>query len=440
MNDKLPHRIKHFLIKHGVRPTDTLIVGVSGGADSMALLHCCHTLSLNIVAAHVNYGLRGEDSDADEELVMTFCRNHSIPCETLRVDDSHWKLHEGSTQEAARSIRYDWFNALLEKFNATFTLVAHHANDQTETMLLQFIRGGAGKSIYGMAERNGRTLRPMLPFVKSDILRYLREENIPWRDDESNASDIYSRNFIRHHIVPLIEQLNPEIHTTIQQRSSRMHQEQRLVERAVHQYLEQAIEITGNHSSLEISSLLSTDSHGVILWKWLFDYGFTSGMVEQIADICAAPARSEAAWFYSSTHSVCIQNSHIVCGPILNEETHIVSSLPAQIGNITFDTCRKEDVSFASDSIRQYLDFDLVEFPIRIRTWQAGDRFLPLGASGEQKVSDFLTHAKLESWKKKQVLVLTTRESIAAIIGHRISEPFKISVGSVHCLRITFIT
>jgi tRNA(Ile)-lysidine synthase len=438
MNELLSIQVREVLRNHGVLDTDTLIVAVSGGADSMVLLHCCAQLKMQCVAAHVNYGLRGTESDEDEKAVLQFCHQLSIPCETLHVEEAHWQQHSGSTQEAARSIRYTWFDSLRDLRGARCILTAHHANDQTETMLLQFIRGGAGKSVYGMALQRNALLRPLLGITRAAILRYAEEHSIAWRNDSSNDSDSYTRNFIRHHLVPLVEKLNPEIHAGALERSVWMHEEQRLADRAAHDFFARYMARHTHHEELSIPLLMKTDCVRVLIWKWLSNHGFTSGQTTQIAQVVLAGPRNEAATFSSPTHDIHVQYDSIVCAKKEHPTAFTIEGFPFERSDMRIDLCSPSDVYFAQDSQRQYLDAALLTLPLLVRPWKAGDRFFPLGSSGEQKVSDYLTHAKVPAWRKEKILVLETNQHIAAVVGFRISEKFKVCGSTQQCLRIAY--
>ena len=424
--------------KIGVTNRHRLVVAVSGGADSMALLHSCVSLHYDCVAAHVNYGLRGADSDADETCVSNYCASANIGLEILRVAKEHWHNNPGSTQEAARNIRYTWFEEVLTKHNASFILTAHHANDQLETMLHQFIRGGGGKSLYGMAIRQGAVVRPMLTLSKLDILEYVEANNIAWRNDTSNETNDYTRNHIRHELIPAIEKLNASIYRGIQQRSEWMHQEQAATNDAVHSFLSRHIVWQDGAETMSAIALASVAYPDVVLWKWLQPNNFSSQQVIRISTLLQGDSSTEAALISSESHDVFIQNGIVACVPKKDSTTEVIHNLPWSNGRVHIDVCSREDVSFTTDDTRQYLDVQQVTMPLTIRSWHHGDAFFPLGASGKQKISDFLTHSKTPSWKKKDTLVLESANTITAILGKRICEKFKITPATQECVRIQF--
>jgi tRNA(Ile)-lysidine synthase len=403
------------------------------------LLHALHILRYTCVAAHVNYGLREQESDGDELCVVDFCSKLSIAFELLRVSDEDWKVYEGSVQEAARNMRYDWFNQLLTKHKASVILTAHHANDQTETMLYQFVRGGSGKSIYGMPEKTGNLIRPMLGISKARVVQYVEECSIPWRNDSSNESIRYARNVVRLEWMPLIERVNPTIHDTIQQRSAWMHQEQAMVDHCASEFLKQNVKLDGATEVMTVGALLSSGYGDVVLWKWLSTRGFSSPQVVQIAEHMREEPSQEAVWFYSPTHQTCLQGESIACMETVERKPEFILSLPWSNAFVSIDYCPATEVEYTSDERRQYLDASQVKFPMTIRTRLDGDRFHPLGAPGQQKVSDFLMHVKIPAWRKLHVMLLETKEEVAAVLQYRISENFKKTETTQRCVRIQFL-
>jgi tRNA(Ile)-lysidine synthase len=430
------------LRRYNISTSEKLIVAVSGGCDSMVLLAICNHLGLNIIAAHVNYALRGEDSNRDEQLVSEFCAAHDIPLKKRLVTEQDWINLDGSTQEKARSLRYAWLEELKQHHNAKRILTAHHANDQTETMLLQFIRGGASKSLYGMAADNGSVLRPLLAHTKNELLEFAQENRIPWREDLSNQTNAYTRNIIRHNLIPLIEQLNPSIHVDIQRRSQRMHEEQLLSVNAAQTLLHALIRRDKViFERIELGALVATNVYHTLLWAWLQPAGFSSHTTERIANHIETGTTSEPAWYYSETHEVCLQNGIICLSIKKTGRTYCVDGVPwTEPETSAFRLSMKGpgETLFTPDYISQSLDASCLKFPLIIRNWKDGDALKPLGAPGRQKVSDLLTQLKLPAWEKKQVLVLESNHTIAAIIGIRISDEFKITANTSECLHIQF--
>lgn len=439
MNEPLNTRVHRILQQHNVGSEELLLVAVSGGMDSMSLLHACHRLGFKCLAAHVNYGLRGEESNADEALVRSFCFLNNIPVEVRTIDASTWNSEDGSNggvQEVARQLRYDWLRELLVKHEARFVLTAHHANDQTETMLYQFIRGGAGKSVYGMSVLAHGVLRPLLSVTREEIALYVAEHKIPWRNDASNDSDKYTRNRIRHHAMPIVESINPSIHRTIQQRSQWMHEEQAMVAQQANDFFKANVQVDGDAELLAIPKLITSGCMHVLIWRWLAVKEFTSQQVQQIAEHIRAAAHAEPAWFISPTHELCVQGETLALIARSKQDTHVIEALPANVADMKFDECTRGEVAFTSDAERQYVSMDDLQFPLILRPWENGDRFHPLGAAGSQKVSDFLTHAKMPAWKKRHVYVIESGGAIVVIVGVRISNNYKISDATQWCLRI----
>lgn len=431
--------IRNVLESNGVFTDQPIVVAVSGGPDSMALLHGLYELSYICVVAHVNYGLRGAESDGDENCVSEYCMKRNIFFEVRKVSNDEWKHYDGSTQEAARNMRYAWFEQMRVGHGASAILTAHHANDQTETMLYQFIRGGAGKSVYGMPERSGYIIRPMLAISKNQVLQYADEKAIPWRKDSTNDTTRYARNRVRLELMPLVESLNPSIHETIQQRSAWMRQEQVLVDVAVRTFLDQHLTRNRDTEVISTSCLVQSGVGEVVLWKWLSHFGFSSQQVIRIFRHCCDEASTEPAWFHAFEYEVCIQGENLACRKRVELKTEVVQSLPWSNERMTIDFCSALEVEFTRDDEYQFLDAAIVSFPLTIRPWQEGDRFKPLGAVGHQKISDFLVHSKIPAWQKQEISVMCTGEEIAAVLQYRISEKFKKTDSSERCVRIQFL-
>lgn len=430
------------LRRNRIAAHDKLIVAVSGGCDSMVLLALCKTMGLNIVAAHVNFGLRGDDSNEDEQLVKAFCEQANVPIETLHVSENDWLAHHGSTQEQARSIRYAWFNTLIQQHSAKRILTAHHANDQTETMIHRFIRGGSGKSFTGMAEDTGIVLRPLLSVTRKAIVAFATTHHIPWREDLSNTTDHYTRNYIRHHLIPLVEHLNPGIHEDIQQRSTLLHEEQRLIERATNNILSEITRIdTSQREIIACRDLVDSGACNTLVWHWLQPFGFSSETTTQITRHVQQSATTESIWYTSGTHEVCIQNGFVCLAKTAAFEEYVISTLPATIsGNIHVKLTVHDNGTplFTPDHIGQYIDAGRLSLPLIIRPWKEGDSFVPLGAPGRKSVADLLTQSKLPAWEKKQTHVLISNNDIVAVIGVRIADSVKVKQSTAEYLHLEF--
>lgn len=430
------------LRRNRIDPREKLIVAVSGGRDSMVLLALCKTMGLNIIAAHVNFGLRGDDSNEDEQLVKTFCEQANIPLETLHVSEEDWLAHSGSTQEQARSIRYAWFNTLIKQHSAKRILTAHHANDQTETMIHRFIRGGSGISFTGMAEDTGTVLRPLLSVTRKEIVAFATKHYIPWREDLSNSTDQYTRNYIRHHLIPLVEHLNPGIHEDIQQRSTLLHEEQRLIERATKNILSEIKTVdTSLREIITCSDLVQSGGCNTLMWHWLQPCGFSSETTVQISRHVQQSATTESIWYASNTHEVCIQNGLVCLAKTTTFEEYIISALPATIsGNIRVNLTLldNDNPQFTPDHIGQCIDAGRLPLPLIIRPWQEGDSFHPLGAPGRKSVADLLTQSKLPAWEKKRAHVLISDNDIVAVLGVRIADSVKVKESTTTYLQLEF--
>jgi tRNA(Ile)-lysidine synthase len=207
-----------------------LLLAISGGIDSMVLVHLLHQLNCNIAIAHCNFTLRGEESEGDEQFIRIYAEKNNIPFFVTHFDTKLFAAdNKLSIQLAARQLRYIWFHQLLEENQMDYILTAHHLDDSLETFLINFTRGTGPEGLTGIPQQNDKVVRPLLPFTRDEIEAYAKENNIHWREDSSNASDKYMRNKLRHDVVPVLKSLNPSFMESFGQTLEHLQQAQSLV-------------------------------------------------------------------------------------------------------------------------------------------------------------------------------------------------------------------
>lgn len=415
-----------------------VLVAVSGGLDSVVLLNLLHEAHYNATVAHVNYGLRGEESDGDEIFVRGLCEKLNYDCRVLKINpDIVFGKNKQSIQDTARSIRYNWFDETLREIGAHKLLVAHHRNDQTETIIHQFVRGGGLKSLLGMSIQSGNVCRPLLQFSKEEILGYAKAKGLIWRTDSSNLSTDYTRNLIRHEVMPIIEKINPGIHKTIEFRTEVLSEVNFIIEEKLNEDLQKIIEFSGAIQSMGLEHFLNCKYPRLLLWQWLEPVGFSSAQMEDVMRLVDSQSGKRIE---SASHVLWKEAEQVVLTPkssqsevfvILNDSFNEAAELGLSI------SCKQSDKVFFDDTNNvQFLDLDKIVMPMILRTWRHGDAFVPLGMKQEKKVSDFLIHEKVPLRLKNDVLVLENQGEIIAIVGFRISDKFKVSSQTQRVLRI----
>ncbi|MBI3233172.1 MAG: tRNA lysidine(34) synthetase TilS [Bacteroidetes bacterium] len=217
-------QLQQFIAQHHLfEPSDKLLLTVSGGKDSMVMLHLFQQLPYQITVAHCNYGLRGEESDAEEVFVRDYCKKFEIPFFVKRFDiPQYMKEHKVSIQEAARDLRYNWFNEISIEQGLDKILTAHHKTDHLETIILQLVRGTGIKGLHGIMVSQNKLIRPLLFTTSSDIQKYANEHNVKFKEDSSNEKLVYRRNLVRKKILPVLFEMNPEVENTFYKFSEHM--------------------------------------------------------------------------------------------------------------------------------------------------------------------------------------------------------------------------
>lgn len=399
-------------------PCKGIVLAVSGGVDSMLMAEFfdrCRPAPLAV--AHVNFTLRGEESDGDESFVRRWAASHKIPFYCRRFDTLNHAREQGvSVEMAARDLRYRWFEALRQGLQFDYIAIAHNANDQAETVLLNWTRGTGLRGLCGMQPLKGHLLRPMLSFSRARILEYAEKAGIRYREDATNASDAYSRNKIRHHVIPQLEQINPDFLRTLSKNCSYLTHTQNFID-AYCEHLRAACVQEGKDCEMKISkAALGAQPHGEYLLFYLLQpYGFASLQLENIVrSLDVQSGRS----FESAGYRLILDRDYLY---VLDKKKTLQ---PPVLKTTLLD--KTPDYKPSANPLQACLDADLCTKPLELRLWRAGDRFMPLGMQGFKKVSDFLTDIKLPLHLKQGQYVLCCGRDIVWVAGRRIDERYKV--------------
>lgn len=460
MKEKFTHFIqKNQLFTH----ENKLIVAVSGGMDSMLLLHLLEVAEYDYSIAHCNFGLRGEESDADEKFVRAYAAQKGKHYHIKKFDtEGYATKKKKSIQEAARELRYTWFESLRQKFDYNWIITAHHASDSVETMLFNFARGSGLKGLKGISPVNGFVVRPLLFAVKDEITSYVNNEGILYREDSSNQSLKYSRNFIRHQLIPLFQHINPDFEKTAIDNINYLAQARVLIDFFIYKIKEEVIHIIDNQIIINKSKLEAYPSVSTILFEILSEYGFNNTQVEQILTENDRVTKVGSK-FFSLSHVLLIDRTSYIIQPIQNKKKIkkentpttltqkdildgvVILGIDADMKEVQFNNSKMQlkvvdlqDLTLSKEKKTAQLDVDALSFPLRLRHWKKGDIYKPLGMKGKsQKLSDFFNQNKISSFDKEKIWILETAQGeICWIVGHRIDDRFKIKESTTRCLRL----
>jgi tRNA(Ile)-lysidine synthase len=400
-----------------------ILLAVSGGIDSMVMLHLAAYTNHSVAVAHCNFGLRGASSDADEQFVRDAAQAYQLPFFSVRFDtllySKEWKK---GTQETARILRYNWFETLCNEHQFDYVATAHHANDSAETMLYNLAKGSGIRGLAGIPPINGRIIRPLLFSSRSDITHYATTYRIAYRTDESNTTDKYARNYIRHQIVPHLQKINPALEKTLLHTAQHLSEAQVLLCEVTQQMLETA-RISEHPLKIKTELLLEHRAAATILYEWLRPYQFERSICTQLLE--GIRQGRTGSVYLSPTHRALVNRG------VLELATRTPDTIPTRLipeeGLAPYCTIRYVDIVPTSDipKNRAYLDADAIQFPLVLRGWQQGDYFYPNGMGGQRKkLSDLFNDCKLSVFDKERVRVLTTGEHICWVVGLRTDQRF----------------
>ncbi len=440
----LPYKIQAYIEQHRLlKPGEHVLVGVSGGADSMVLLHILQQLGFACSVAHMNFQLRGEASSQEADFVEAYAKAHGLPFYVKCVDTKAMAKEQGiSIEMAARDLRYAFFSDVLKKGPAVNVAVGHHKNDLVETQLLNMARGTGVRGLVGIKPQNGVVIRPMLSASRSEIMEFADAHHLPYCTDASNADTQIKRNFIRHKVLPLMENLNPSFLHTSYQNALRMQQVQQLIESSLAAFVQKHVQASAKSTEISLAGLLACPTADLFLFELLHPFGFNE---RQLGEMLLALDSIPGKQWHANGHRVVRTHTHFIVQPwppqALQEEQWFyregeehTSPIHLRIGKMQ----QKKDVTFNFDVNRAYVDGDKITFPLQLRKWEKGDWFVPLGMKGRKKLSDFFIDLKLSLPEKEAMYVLMSGNAIIWIPGYRTDERYKIDDTTAKVLCIEY--
>lgn len=414
-----------------------VLVAVSGGIDSVVLVHLLHMLKINIALAHCNFQLRGEESQHDEQWIIHLARHLNLPYFSVRFDTvAEAKKQKESIQVAARRLRYTWFDGIANQHDFTYIATAHHLNDSLENYLMHSIRGTGIKGLLGVPQQTHQVIRPLLPFSKEELIVEAKKNNWTWREDTSNSKNAYFRNRIRNQIIPLLQKENPNLLSSFQQTLQHLQQSYDLLEDYTQLLFRQLITKEANYYRLHIGKLKNFPHAEAILFQLLQPFGFTDW--ESVYDLR-----------YAETGKKIISSTHIL--EKNRDEFLILVKEEATISPKIYIQTNDKEVKFANSILRieevthmeeighsiAYLDMDKLNFPLSLRKVNMEDTFSPLGMKESKKVIHFLRDEKVPTSIKMQTWVLCSKGHIVWVVNHRIDENYKVTENTKKCLKIS---
>ena len=419
-----------------------LVIAISGGIDSVVLAHLCKSMNLNFALAHCNFNLRGEESNTDEDFVVELAEQLEVEVFIQNFDtEAYAKENKCSIQMAARELRYDWFKELAEQLKFDYILTAHHADDNLETFLINFTRGTGLNGLTGIPELNGNVARPLLPFSRETIEQFAKEENISWREDSSNSSRKYLRNKLRHEVIPILKEINPQLLDSFQSTLNHLNDTADLVSDRLTDFLKNVVsDNTENSTTYKVSEFKKASNPKAYLFEVFKEFGFTEwNDVEGLLDA------ETGKYVKSNTHSLIKHREFLIltdCHSEQSEEYETVTLSEAEVSVGRFETPFGILFFDQADALKEnsnnciFIDKDKLRFPLELRPWKKEDNFFPLGMKGRKKLSKYLKDEKLSLVDKENTWVLTSNNNIVWVVGRRADERFKVTDQTKKILKI----
>ena len=424
------------------------IVALSGGADSVCLLLLMKELGYDIHAAHCNFHLRGDESNRDEEFCKDLCKIHNIPFHFTHFDTREYaELHKISIEMAARNLRYSYFEQLRQAISANGILVAHHKNDNVETLLLNLVRGTGINGLEAIKPKNKYIIRPLLCVTRDEIVKYLNNIHQDYVTDSTNLIDDVARNKIRLNVIPVLEEINPAAVENISRTINNISEITKILDDTIAKDIDNCCKWYKNMLEIDISKLLKHVSPEVTLYNVLKKLNFTPAQIRNIYENLNAQA---GKLWYSSSHTLLLDRGLLIAGTTMELQKHenIDISLPEEgryIINENFlidikRSIKTEDFKPSKDSLCITVDADKITFPLQLRNLKKGDAFIPYGMKGKKLVSDYLTDRKKNRFQRKHQLVLVnSNNNIIWLVGERIAQEFACTSNTINVMTMRYV-
>lgn len=418
--------------------SDQLLLAVSGGIDSVVLCELCKQSGYDFAIAHCNFQLRDADSERDEKFVSELAGKYNVNFHVVKFETTKIAAERKiATQEAARELRYHWFEEIREKNNYRYILTAHHADDNIETATMNFFRGTGIKGIRGIEPKHEAVVRPLLFARRKEIESFLKEHKLEFVADYTNQQDDYTRNYFRNQVIPLIERSFPGVNENILANIDRFRETELLYHQAIDLHKKKLLEYKGDEIHIPVLKLKKTQPVHSILYEIIKGYGFSSLQTNDVINLMDSES---GKYVESSSHRIIKNRKWLIIAPkqaetantilIENGDSNVQCSMfkvqCSIVETSNFKPVIAGDQAKTSNSLA-CLDADEIKFPLLLRKWKQGDYFYPLGMKKKKKLSRFFIDQKLSKTDKEKIWVIEMDKKIVWIVGHRIDDRFKIT-------------
>jgi tRNA(Ile)-lysidine synthase len=422
---------------------DKLLVAVSGGVDSVVLCELLNQGGFKFSIAHCNFKLRGKDSERDQKFVEGLSERYKVENYVITFDTKIYaKSNKLSIQEAARKLRYEWFEKVRKGNKLDFILTAHHLDDCIETFFINLMRGTGIVGLHGIKNCHGHVRRPMLSLTKKKIEAFSLKENLNFVIDSSNDKDDYLRNKIRHHVLPVLEEINPQMHKTFQDTFDNILRTELLMGDMLEGIRKSSVIVKQEEITILMEKIKHLNPFLLYLFELIKPYGFN---YETAVKVGKAVDGQPGKLFYSKEYSILIDRNKLLLKKIASkpksQQKYFLEkdqSLFVGPDGLTLEINSRAVVGKKKNKDEKTVSLALrkLKFPLQIRIWAPGDFFYPFGMKGKKKLSDFLSDRKVSRYDKEKVFVLLSGNDICWVIGQRLDERYKLAEGDNEALII----
>jgi tRNA(Ile)-lysidine synthase len=441
-------------------PKDKLLLAVSGGVDSVVLCELCKLAGYDFTIAHCNFQLRGEESERDENFVRALGEKYGVEVLIKKFDTQKFAdKNKLSIQVAARELRYEWFYELLTKRKDDFIpeasnspfrgpggclLTAHHANDNIETLLMNFFKGTGINGLHGILPKQGNIIRPLLFAKKEELSEFAKLNNLDFVEDSSNASDKYTRNYFRNELIPGLQKVFPQVEDNLLNNIERFREIEMLYQQSILLQKKKLLEFKGNEIHIPVLKLLKTTPVNTIVYEIIKDYGFTA---HQVDDAVSLLKSDTGKYIQSASHRILKNRNWLIIAPNENKEAETIfieqndRQVEFQQGKIAIEllstSTSASNLTPQTSNLIAQLNASEINFPLLLRKWKPGDYFYPLGMQKKKKLSRFFIDQKLSLTQKERTWVIEMDKKIIWVVGLRIDDRFKITNNTKNILQIS---
>ncbi len=421
--------------------TDRILIAISGGLDSVVLATLMKNSKYDVTLAHCNFHLREEESNRDEEFVRNWAKENNIKLFVKEFDTyQYMKDNKLSLEMAARDLRYEWFNSLMQEHDFTYLATAHHLDDSIETFFINLLRGTGIAGLHGIQVKNDKIVRPLLFATREEITEYAKKNNISHVEDSTNAETKFTRNKIRHNLFPILKEINPNFEIALKKDIEYLKDTETIFRKEIEKAKQEIIETDNELIKLNIFKLKALNPIKIYLYEIISEYGFNE---TNTIDILSCLDETSGKQFFSKTHRLIKDREYIFINKIKNNSTNEFFLINQEQGSLIHPLKMQieilKDLKFVNISKEKniaMLDADLVKFPLILRKWRQGDSFVPFGMRKEKKLSDYFTANKYSLLDKENQWILCSEEKIIWLIGERIDDRFRISNATKNILKI----